>query len=92
MSSPSLHMRPSPGPTFGQKLRHGLSQVAPYASIIGSISSGMDFFSDLFKPDYSGTGLTSQEKRQAKKQSGYSKALKGVNFALQTLASIASFI
>lgn len=80
------------GPTFGQHLSSGLSKVAPYASFIGSVASGIDFFSALFRPDYAGSGLTSQEIRQAKKQNDYGKSIKGVQFALQVLSSIAAFI
>ena len=80
------------GPTFGQKLGRGFSHVAPYSSLIGAMSSGLGFFSELAKPDYSGTGMTSQEIRQAKKQDDYGTAVQGVNFALQLLSTILSFV
>lgn len=82
---PSGHLYSVPGPKTS-------TGFGPFADLVGSISSGIDFFSDVFSDDTtSGTGLTSQERRQVKKNNGYRTAMNGVNFGLQTLFTILGF-
>lgn len=101
MASPFFRSILNPSQNFGiddLRFMQGVNSSSkglnfgPYSNLIGSISSGIGFFSDLFKPDYRGTGMTSQEIRQAKKDDDYRTSVQGVNFALQTLATILSFV
>lgn len=84
LPSGDLYKVPGPTSSFG-------SSLGSYGSLISSISSGFDFFKDLAEPDFRQPGMTSQEVRQAKKNSDFGTASKGANFALQLLFTILMF-
>ena len=93
MSSPSLHMRPSPGPTFGQNFGYFLEQNGgKIGSVAGSIGSIADFIQNMTKEPTVSSGMSGAARANQQIASQNAKVSSGVLMFLQLLSPLLMFI
>lgn len=105
MASPFFRSIVDPTKTFGQNdlaflkgfnsAGKGLGVAGSALSILGAVSSSVDFFSQLDKvgkPDASMQGMTGTERASYNKRKETQLTYQGINMGLQILSSILSFV